>query len=108
SWGRGSVHRGENIPRQQGRKGSGYIRVQEENTAYCREVWTALSLFLMIDWKKRIKPDGSIDMQGMPYYHISYSQGNKQDLYGVECDIPDAPPDEHCVGYGLSIDEQIF
>jgi len=62
----------------------------------------------MIDWKKRIKPDGSIDMQGMPYYHISYSQGNKQVLYGVECDIPDAPPDEHCVGYGLSIDEQIF
>lgn len=64
---------------------------------------------MAIDWKKRISEDDRyIDMTGMPYYHISYDQGNKATYYDIEINIPDEPADEDCVNWGLSEWDQIF
>lgn len=61
------------------------------------------------NWKKRISEcDKYIDMQGHPYYHISFDQGRVEEYYGIKCRMPDEPADEHCVNYGLDIYDQVF
>lgn len=64
----------------------------------------------MIDWKKRIdKTDRFIDMQGLPYYTMTWGERSKKEIiYDIECWIPEEPEDHHCVNYGLSEYEQIF
>lgn len=63
----------------------------------------------MIDWKKRIsKDDKYIDLRGLPYYKMTFNKPRKVVLYDIECLIPDEPPDEHCVNYGLDEYDQIF
>lgn len=62
------------------------------------------------DWKKRISKDGkSIDMQGLPYYTITFGEKSKTEIiYGIECWIPEEPADEDVVNYGLPEFDQIF
>lgn len=67
----------------------------------------------MIDWKERKKKtdDGmpAMDMSGLPYYQLGYDDRcNWEVMYDINVKLPIEPPDEHCVNYGLPIDEQIF
>jgi len=64
----------------------------------------------MINWKKRIKDGGKyIDMQGMPYYFMKWSEKSKvKHVYEYDVIIPEEPADEDCVNYGLPIEDQIF
>lgn len=64
----------------------------------------------MIDWSKRISKDGKyMDMQGLPYYTMRFDETSEAaDIYEYKTVLPAAPPDEHCVGYGLPIDKQVF
>lgn len=64
----------------------------------------------MINWSKRISKDGKqIDITGLPYYHLKYSdkpEKIKIDEYYV--DLPIAPDDKDCVNFGLSEKDQIY
>lgn len=64
----------------------------------------------MVEWKKRVdKTDTIIDLQGLPYHKMTFgANSEKQVIYDVECWIPEPPPDEVCVNYGLSEYDQIF
>lgn len=63
----------------------------------------------MINWKERLRKDGTVDLQGMPYYHLKWDKNSEViDLYEYKVFVPCAPPDELCVNYGLSIDDQIW
>lgn len=62
-----------------------------------------------IDWSKRVSSDDKyIDMRGLPYYNISFNDGNKEVIYGMEVNIPDEPEDHECVNWGLDEYNQIF
>lgn len=64
----------------------------------------------MINWKKRIsKDDKSIDLQGLPNYTIKWDTTSVVErVYEYDIPIPVAPPDHHCVNFGLSEHDQIF
>jgi hypothetical protein len=64
----------------------------------------------MINWKKRISRDDKyIDMQGMPYYNLHWDETSEiVDIYEYKIPLPAAPPDSHCVNFGLPEHEQIF
>lgn len=64
----------------------------------------------MIDWKSRISEDDKyIDMTGLPYYHLEFNDKCTWEIiHDIKVRMPVEPPDDHCVNYGLSIDDQIF
>lgn len=64
----------------------------------------------MIDWKKRISKDEKYaDMRGLPYYTLKWDNTSELvDVYEYKIHMPAAPPDEHCVGYGLPENDQKF
>lgn len=67
---------------------------------------------MKIDWSTRIseiRKTEYIDMQGLPYYYIKFDKDSVvKKIYEYDVVIPTAPPDEHCVNYGLSEHDQIF
>lgn len=64
----------------------------------------------MINWEKRVSSDDkSVDLQGLPYYNLTFGEkSEKQIIYDTECWIPEPPSDESCINYGLSEYNQIF
>lgn len=63
----------------------------------------------MIDWSKRITKDNKIDISGLPYYYVEYSDKPKKvriDEHDV--DLPKEPKDENCINFGLPIKDQKF
>lgn len=64
----------------------------------------------MIKWESRIsKDDKYIDMQGMPYYLMTFGENSKKEIiYDIECWIPEEPDDTDCINWGLPEENQIF
>lgn len=65
---------------------------------------------MSINWKKRItKDDYYIDLDGLPRYTLKFGEKSTvEKIYDLDCILPEPPPDEHCINYGLSEYEQIF
>lgn len=62
-----------------------------------------------MDYKKAIQKDGTIDLTQFPHYTIKFTKRSEvMEVYGYNVVIPEAPCDEDCINYGLSIDEQYF
>lgn len=64
----------------------------------------------MIDWSNRLSKDAKYaDMQGLPYYTMKWDKTSELvNVYEYKTFLPSAPPDDHCVGYGLPIEKQKF
>jgi len=64
----------------------------------------------MIDWKKRItKDDYYVDLTALPNYTLKFGANSTvENIYDVDCFIPEAPADEDCINFGLSEYDQIF
>lgn len=64
----------------------------------------------MIDWKEKIRQDGSIDVEGMYRYILKYDEKPKTvEIYEYDVDIPSCPPLEYCINHGLeNKKDQIF
>lgn len=63
----------------------------------------------MINWKKRLKKNGTIDLQNIPLYQLKFTSKSKiQFVYGYSVVLPEEPKGEDCINYGLPIDEQIW
>lgn len=62
----------------------------------------------MIRWADRIK-EKTIDIQGLPYYHVSYGKNKKTMLIDEHVvEIPDEVPDDQCINFGLPLKDQIY
>jgi len=63
----------------------------------------------MIDTKKLIKPDGTVDLFGFPHYQMRFTEKSPiYPLYGYEAILPEPPPDNEILNYDLPIEQQIF
>lgn len=63
----------------------------------------------MIDWASKIQKDGTIDLQGLPYYHLKWDDTSECiDLYEYKVHLPSAPEDKFCINYGLDEYDQIW
>lgn len=62
-----------------------------------------------MNWKKLIKSDGRVDLQGYPHFEIKFTEKSKvQEVYGYKVVMPLPPPDEQIINYGLPLEQQIF
>lgn len=60
-------------------------------------------------WDKIIKEDNTVDLYGFPKYEMAFTKRSPvYPVYGYEAILPEPPPDEQILNYGLPIDQQIF
>lgn len=62
----------------------------------------------MIDWKEDVS-GLTIDLQGLHRHEMAWGEKSKTvNLYGYDIKLPEEPADEHCINYGLPIEDQVF
>lgn len=63
----------------------------------------------MINTKKLIRDDGTIDLSTLPHYHIKFTERSPvYPVYGYEAILPEPPPDNEIINHDLPIDKQVF